>query len=285
MENVNILKARELIYNSPIMNYVSIEDVEKQLSEIYIFDTEEKFMQEYGGEYIGGGILKGFNRNNKNYLNPRYVSPHVIIHEVLHGLSSKFDKDGHRIVNGISGLDKTNFGVMVNEGLTDYLSSKISGEQQNHYIEGKWFFEAIEQSLIKEYNNPNILYEIYINNRVDILQDFLNKYGGKNCFEYFYNNYLFLGKEKMDEFTSKINKRFKRRYRLNNIINKFKKFLRLNKQKKLSPGTKVLINNTENSNKKTSNFTEEIVVKNYQYPDIQNNRNSNPDKSNRNQIR
>ena len=269
MENENVLKARELIYNSPIIKYVSIKDIEEQLSNIYIFDTEEEFLKEYGGECIGGGIPKGFNRSNKNYFNPKYISPHVIIHEILHGLSSEFDKFGHRTINGIQGLTKTDFGVFVNEGLTDYLASKISNEPQRHYLQGQWLFGGIEESLIKEYNDSNILYEIYLNNRVDILESFLNRYGGKGTFEDIYNNFLIYDKEKMSELASKINKKFERTTRKKEILDAIKKLFKLNKTKRLSENNKIIESNEENSIQTPQNkFKEEVKVEDYEYPKI-----------------
>lgn len=269
MENVNILKARELIYKSPIIEYISIKDIEEQLRNIYIFDTEEEFLEEFGGECIGGGIPKGFNRNNKNYLNPKYISPHVIIHEILHGLSSEFDQFGHRTINGIQGLTKTDFGVFVNEGLTDYLATKISKEPQRHYLHGQWFFGAIENSLAKECYNPEILFEIYLNNRVDILESFLNKYGGKGTFEEIYNNFLYYSKEKMNELTNKINRRFERENRKKEILNAIKNLFGLNKIKRLSERNEITESKENISLSSTKNeFKEEIKVDDYEYPNI-----------------
>ena len=58
------------------------------------------------------GKLEGFNRANGSYIGPD-ATVHTIIHEVLHALSSEFDKNGHRIKNGIEGNQKENFANQV----------------------------------------------------------------------------------------------------------------------------------------------------------------------------
>lgn len=264
MENVNIQEARELLYNSAIVKYVDIREIEEQLENIHIYNTEEEFIKAYGGRYLGG-ILEGFNRNNYNHLNPKYLTPHKIIHEVLHGLSSEFDKEGHRIKNGIQGNNQYDFSVQVNEGLTDYLAAKISGEPQTHYIQGEMLFGAIEEALIKEFDDSDILFDVYLNNRVDVLQSFLDRYGGKGTFENIYNNFLFLDRRSMDIITNKINKNFQKHMRKKQVIHKIKNMFRINKIKRLPEGV------FEQENTKTdghARFVNEYKDERYEYPDL-----------------
>ena len=93
MENINIQRARELLYSSPLLKYVTKEQIEQELKNIYIYQTEEEFNIACGfKELMAGGKFYAFNRNGQNHFNPKYVTPHKIIHEVLHGLSKKYDE-------------------------------------------------------------------------------------------------------------------------------------------------------------------------------------------------
>ena len=173
MENQIIQRARELIYNSSAIKCIDIKDIEEQFKNIHVYETEEEFMEAYGFDDYKGERLEGFNRSNHNHLNPKYITPHTVIHEILHGLSSKFDKDGHRIVNGIQ-LDMQNGNEnRLNEGITDYLACKISGEAPRHYCWGNRFFEGLDKILHKKYGDNDYLMDIYFNNRQKDLRELI----------------------------------------------------------------------------------------------------------------
>lgn len=104
MANI-VQQAKQIIYNSQIMLYITPEKLEEAFRKIYVYENREEFLQAFGSNEYSGGKLEGFNRSNGSYIGPD-ATPHTVIHEVLHGLSSEFDKDGHRTVNGISG-DRT----------------------------------------------------------------------------------------------------------------------------------------------------------------------------------
>ena len=116
---VNIIQdAKQIIYNSEIMLYVSPEKIEKAFQQIYVYNDKNSFLKAFGSNDYTDGRLEGFNRNNVSYLGPDATS-HTVIHEVLHSLSSEFDNEGHRTVNGISGSGNFRFGGQINEAITD----------------------------------------------------------------------------------------------------------------------------------------------------------------------
>lgn len=176
-------------------------------------------------EVIESGNLEGFNRASGSYIAPN-ATPHTIIHEVLHTLSSEFDKDGHRIKNGIEGDQKENFASQVNEGLTDYLAAKISGESPRHYIQGHKIFSAIEPLIQKYYNDEEILYNMYFGNKDLEFKKFLDvglvKSGGGKAF---YEKFLYLNENLVQQEMSKsINRKIKKENSLlRKIIERFKK--------------------------------------------------------------
>lgn len=145
----NLIQAQNRIYDSEISLYIPKEKIQEAFSNIYVYEKEEDFIKAFGkNSYHNGGILEGFNRNGISHLGPNATS-HTIIHEVLHELSSEFDSEGHRTKNGIMGDDNLNFANQVNEGCTDYLATKLSGEEPRHYIQGHKLFEKLESILIK----------------------------------------------------------------------------------------------------------------------------------------
>lgn len=243
MNNI-VQDAKYKIYNSEIMLYVSSEKIEEAFSKIYVYDNKEAFLRVYGrNNYDESDRLEGFNRNNGSYLGPD-ATVHTVIHEVLHGLSSEFDEQGHRIKNGIMGDGNLQFANQINEGLTDYLAAKLSGEAPRHYIQGHKLFSKLGPMIEKYTNNSNILMQIYLTNDVQFLHDFLNYYGKENTFENLYENFLFMNDDKLNNMLQKVeknlNKDLKKRDRKekrDNFFNKIKNvFTRKQKTKLLTDG-------------------------------------------------
>lgn len=187
---------------------------------------------------IETGKLEGFNRANGSYIGPD-ATVHTIIHEVLHALSSEFDKNGHRIKNGIEGNQKENFSNQVNEGLTDYLAAKISGESPRHYIQGHKIFSVIEPLIQKYYNDEEILYSMYCGNKDKEFKEFLDiglaKSGGGKAF---YEKFSYLNENVIQQEMSKnINKQIRKENSLfRKIIERFKKASKKNKTLLLNEG-------------------------------------------------
>lgn len=243
MSNI-IQDAKYKIYNSEIMLYVSPEKIEEAFSKIYVYNSKKEFLQEYGrDDFDINDRLEGFNRNNGSYLGPD-ATVHTVIHEVLHAISSEFDEQGHRIKNGIMGDGNLRFANQINEGLTDYLASKLSGEAPRHYIQGHKLFSKLEPMIEKYTNNPSSLMQIYLTNDVKFLHNFLNYYGKHNTFENLYENFLFMNDGKLNDMLQKVDKNLnrvlkkrERKERRDNFINKVKSIFTGNKeQKQLTDG-------------------------------------------------
>lgn len=244
MSNI-VQDAKHKIYNSKIMLYVSPEKIEEAFTKIYVYDNKDEFLREFGRSGWSGERLEGFNRNNGSYLGPD-ATVHTVIHEVLHGISSEFDEQGHRIKNGIMGDGSLQFANQINEGITDYLATKLSGEAPRHYIQGHKLFSKLGPMLEKYTKDPNILMQIYLTNDVKFLHDFLNYYGKDNTFENLYENFLFMKDEELYNVLGKVeknlNKDLKKRERKekrNNFFNKLKNIFTNNseKQKLLTDGS------------------------------------------------
>ena len=277
-----VQQAKQIIYNSEIMLYVTPEKIEDAFQRIYVFEDKNGFLQAYGRNDYNGERLEGFNRSSGSYLGPD-ATVHTVIHEVLHGISSEFDKQGHRIKNGIMGDGNLRFANAVNEGLTDYLASKLSGEKPRHYLDGHKLFAKLEPMIIKYTNKPNSLMQIYLNNDVQFLHDFLNYYGKDNTFENLYENFLFMKDDKIDEMLQKVNKNLnkdlkkrERKEKRDNFINKVKNiFTRKNKnQKLLTDGSEHTIDSHQefvkqyDINNFESSMTQEDVKKYDEYQQI-----------------
>ena len=284
MANI-VQEAKQKIYHSEVMLYVTPEQVEAAFQKIYIYNNKEEFYSAYGRSDYGGKGLEGFNRSNGSHINLEEATAHTVIHEVMHALSSEFDKDGHRIKNGIMGDKNQAFANQVNEGITDYLSAKISGEKIRHYRQGNLFFERLEPLIIKYTKSPSALMKIYLSNDVAFLEEFLNYYGKGNLHEEIYENLLFMNDEKihnkMDQVEKNLNKdlaRKERREKIQNIINKIKNIFSKKDVKMLPEGTEVA-EDTINVHEQfvnrydIDNFKSDMPVNEQQY--IQNNKNRN----------
>ena len=214
-------EAKEKIYNSPIVKYVSKERIEEAFKRIYVYDTEEDFFKAYGRPKESDDYLEGFNRANGSYIGPN-ATVHTIIHEVLHNFSSEFDNDGHITKNGLMGDAKyANFANQVNEGATDFLACIISGEKPRRYIEGNKIFKHIVPLMQKFYNDEDILFKLYLTNNDFEFKRFLDlalgKIGGAKVF---YEEFLYFNDDRIKDMQKEMNKNVKKE---NSIVHKFVK--------------------------------------------------------------
>lgn len=271
MENEIIQRARELIYKSEVIKFVDIKDIEEQFKNIHIYSTEVEFMEAYGYDDYKGERLEGFNRKNQNHINPKYATPHTVIHEVLHGLSSKFDKDGHRLVNGIQ-LDMQNgHEKRLNEGITDYLACKISGESPRHYFGGNCFFEGIDKILYKKYGNNDYLMDIYFNNRQQELRTIIEKYSDKRTADKVFTEFGFMEqKSTIESLLATLNRNIDKEVRRENILNKIKNFFGINKTKMLPEGKSQEFNSTTLNDRHQKFVEKSCYVEGYKHPEITN---------------
>lgn len=246
-------EAKCKIYNSELMKYTTTERVEKAFSKIHIYDHITDLLKEYGKSDYDNEKLEGFNRNGEIYLGP-YATKHTVIHEVLHTLSSKFDSNGHRTVNGIAGDGSLRFSNEINEGITDYIACKISGEKPRNYRQGNRLFSKLEPMMIKYTKDSNILMKIYLNNDVKFMEDFLENFCGKKSFDEIYNNFLFRRDDEIDALLKPIDKnldkylkKMERKNKWINLISRFKNMMLKNKAKALP---------VSNSKEKHKQFTD-----------------------------
>lgn len=208
MRNERLEEAKQYFMNSNIANLVSEDKINKAIDNSYVCGSEKELYDLYqsktGTEY--DGTLKGFNNGSKNYFPPDFT-PHAAIHETLHTLSSTFNEEGRRLVNGIEVKD-TVFGRFVNEGLTEYLTTKICNEPPEAYSIEVSFFKNIDENFSKYFESDMALEDMYINNKTDMLKEFVNLSLNKEDinFDDICNNFLFYDQEKMDSIAGKINK-------------------------------------------------------------------------------
>ena len=273
MKNI-IQDAKQMIYHSSIVKYVGIEKIEEAFGKITVFNTQEELLMEHGSDEYKDEKLEGFNRSDGSYLGI-YATPHTVIHEMLHGISSEFDTNGHRTKNGLMGEDvKFGFANQINEGATDYLACKISGEKPRHFIQGHKLFSKLEPILIKYMNDPDILMQIYLQNDVEFLKDFLNYFGKEKTFENLYLKFLYMKDEQLNEMLeivdknlNKFIKRKNRKEKRDRLLNKFRNLFKRKKEIKFLP----------EGNKTTNNLHNEFIKKYkydaYKYPSIDNTNN------------
>lgn len=262
-----VQQAKSIIYNSSIMQYIPQDKIEEAFSHIYVYDNKEDFLREYGrDDFDKNDRLEGFNRSKGSYLGPD-ATVHTVIHEVLHGISSKFDEQGHRIENGIQGNYNLQFAGQVNEGITDYLSVKLSGEKPRHYIQGHKLFSMLEPMMAEYTKNPDILMQIYLNKDVNFIHDFLNYFGKENTFEQLYGKFLFMRDNELENMMQgvkkglhKYTKKRERKEKINNLGNKIKELFSRNKVKLLEQPTNA---NTYEVNSH-SKFIHEYNINNFQ---------------------
>lgn len=172
-------------------------------------------------------------------------------------------------------IEPFGFAGQVNEGITDYLAAKLSGEKPRHYHQGHKLFARLEPMMARYTENDNILMEIYLNKDVQFMHDFLNYYGKDNIFENLYQNFLFMNDEKLnsllDNVEKNLNKDLKKRERkekFNNFIDKVKNiFTRKDrKQKLLTECSEHQYEDVNNENKIDSHqkFVEQYDINNFE---------------------
>lgn len=209
MKQVKI-EAKEKIYQSPIVKYVPKEKIERAFSRIHIYENQEEWEEVSSHASWEGAIenLEGFSQADGIYCRPN-ITIHTIIHEVLHQLSQEVDEEGHIIINGIQGNTGETFSKQVNEGLTDYLASQISGETPRYM--GAKFFNKIDPVIKQWYQDEEILYNIYLNHDVLKFKSFLDRdlkqYGGA---QKIYEELLFLGEKEYEKIEKIANKNLKK---------------------------------------------------------------------------
>lgn len=264
--NYNLVdEAKYKIYNSELMKYTTTERVEKAFSKIHIYDYIIDLLKAYGKSDYDNEKLEGFNRNGESYLGP-YATKHTVIHEVLYTLSSKFDSDGHRTVNGIAGDGSLRFSNEINEGITDYIACKISGEKPRNYRQGNRLFSKLEPMMIKYTKDSNILMKIYLNNDVKFMKDFLENFCGKKSFDEIYDNFLFRRDDEIDALLKPIDKnldkylkKMERKNKWINFISRFKNTMLKNKAKALPVSNSKEKHKQFTDNYKQDNFSSNIT--------------------------
>lgn len=227
MGNEQILN---LTQQSFLTNYYDRSVIENQLKNTEYIADEEEFMKLYGPDQ--DIYLEGFNRNNKMYIGPK-ATPHSVIHGILHNLSSSFENE-NRIYNGISYKNSEGYINYINEGLTDYLATKISKEPERHYLQGVRFFRGLDNILQEVYGENQMLFESYICNNTYFLKNIIDNYctykyrNQKVDWNFFINNFVFFNNDTMDELIKNIHKNILKKTK-QSIFNKNPKYIDFNK--------------------------------------------------------
>jgi len=248
-----IAKAKELLLQSPVMKYgITEERIEEAFSKAHMMPTQEALLKEWSPIIKYDGRLDGFNRNHHCYFGPE-ATPHIVIHEMIHELFSEFDQDGHRVVNGIA-KDNSYSQVQLNEGITDYIASKISGENVLHYEREKIVFERIEPLLIKQSGNPEVLFEILSQDK-NRINDFVEEFAKPETANKVVNDFQFMNKEKINLAMDEIEKRFNRHHKFEQFKARISSIF--HKRKALPPGKNNEKQELSSKKNKVKEFKEE----------------------------
>lgn len=231
--NIDVIqRAKELLLESPIMKYgITPERIEQVFTKVHMMTTQEELEKEYNPYKKYDGRLEGFNRNHHCYFGPE-ATPHVVIHEILHELSSEFDKDGHRTENGIA-KDNRYSQILLNEGMIDYLASKISGEEVSHYSREKFVIERLEAMLLKQSGNPDVLFQILLQEKNKI-NEFIEDFAKPDTAKEMIDRFEFMDKEKINLAMNEIEKRFNRHHKFEQIKARINSIF--HRKKALPPG-------------------------------------------------
>lgn len=219
-------EAFQAIMKSPISLYFSEEQMVEVFSHITFYDTSYAFEKAYGVPLGENDTMEGFCRNGNIHINVN-GSAHTIIHEVLHVLSITYDKDGHIVQNGIS-KPKHASSIYLNEGLTEYLASRISKKDafKRHYPVASRFFERLDALIENVYGDQTYLYAMYFQKNDSFLRSFFsyycpNKIGNVQMdYNYIKENFLFIGEEKLDLVFNNMYKNIKKRNK-DHFLNRF----------------------------------------------------------------
>lgn len=168
--------ARELLQNNKtIIRCIGEEKLNDVFEKIHILDTQEQFSEKCGCYSLS---VDGFNEKDYICISPD-ATPYTIIREVLQYITSEFNHEGIRIKNGIS-YDGGIAHCLLNQGLLEYLATKISGEYITNQTNKKLFFERLEPMMISYTGNEDILLETLLNNQSTV-HEFVKKFADRRA--------------------------------------------------------------------------------------------------------
>lgn len=228
-------RAKQLILDSPVSRMVSLEKIEEVFNNIIVYDSKEEF-DEVTMKYSNGkpyGTVSGFVNGNKIYLGPEHNIDkliHVIVHESLHMFSKKWDEKGNIIQQGMTGHKGQGFADFVNEGITDYLTSKIVGKGYCQYVQEVSIIEGIDEDMQVYFEDEDVLFSMYLeddNTGLDNkrFKEFLDTTGGNDAYDELYERIGFMGPEKKQEYLKRIHKgtnKFVRKRNFKRTVDKIK---------------------------------------------------------------
>jgi len=227
-------RAKQLILDSPVSRMVSLEKIDEVFNNIVVYDSKEEFDEafEENRDYTYHEA-SGFVVGNKIYLAPEENIDkliHIIVHESLHMFSKRWDEKGSVIQQGMTGHKEQYFKKMVNEGITDYLTSKIVGKGYCQYVQEVGIIEGLDESMQVYFEDEDVLFSMYLeddNTGLDNkrFKEFLDTTGGNDAYDELYERIGFMGPEKKQEYLKRIHKgtnKFVRKRNFKRTVDKIK---------------------------------------------------------------
>ena len=171
------------VLNEKLTGLVGIHNINQIISEINVVPGSEwrNILRQNG---LAPNV-KGFCDHNSNLYVPDFANLHTVVHESLHKVSelskTKINFNGKDYkTTGIrefftNGLNSD----FANEGLTEYLASKLTDNKLYSSMYGKeivQFWQKIDQLLDLHYGENNHLLSSYLFNNTDFLRSFVDSY-------------------------------------------------------------------------------------------------------------
>lgn len=226
--------AKQLLQNNEtIIRSIGKEKLDNAFGNIHVLDTQAEFREESGGY---SSSTDGFNRKDYICIGPD-ATPYTIIREVLQYTTSDFDQYGERTKNGIA--QNQSIGQhLLNQGLLEYMATKISGESPTNQSNKKAIFSRLEPMMISYTGKEDMLLEALLNNQ-DTVHKFVEKFADRSAANTILNSITDSGVEQLE----KSFKKMERKVNIQCIINKLKQKITMifnKKEIKALPSPKVI---------------------------------------------
>lgn len=231
-ENLDIKqRAKQLVEEAGILKYTDKERFEQLFSNIHILETNRQLQEKQEIFPSSSENNEAFSENGHIFAGPE-ATPHTLIRELLRELSIKTNKRGTILYSGIMEDLKSGGEIELNNGLIEYLATKISGEGSNYHYISKTVFRELEEVMSEYAKESDILIKTLLKNE-SFIQKFIRKFSKIDTANDLLYGLYYLDYESVVQDVQEVKKRYSRYTIKEKIKNKIKYMLFPKKRKEL----------------------------------------------------
>ena len=228
-------RTKELIEESGMIKYTDSKRIEQLFENIHIFETEEELQEKQGIFISSSETIEGFSIDRHIFVGPE-ATPHTIIREILRELSTQRDENGTVTCKGIIRDERSDGEQELNNGLIEYLSTKVSGEYSKYHDISKTIFAQLETIMIDYSKNPNILMRTLLKNS-NYVHNFMIKFAKlETAYQLLHGVNFMANDDILDKYVEEVKKNYHKYTKIEQFKSKIKRALFPRKRKALIEG-------------------------------------------------